>query len=190
MELKNTQHSYGWLSIVLHWFMALMMFGMFGLGLYMVELTYMDVWYKTGPYWHISVGILLFLLLLARLLWRLINILPQALGNAFEKKLALLVHRTHYILMFTLMLSGYLIITADGRAVPVFTWFEVPALFAAEKGREAIAGQVHQYLAWGFMSFVALHATAAIKHHWVDKDQVLNRMLGIKKEAKKESDDE
>jgi len=190
MGLKNTKYTYGLLSIVLHWLMALMMFTMFGLGLYMVELTYLDVWYKAAPKLHISMGILLFLLLVFRLFWRWANVFPEALGSSLERKVAPLIHRTHYVLMFALMISGYLIMTADGRAVSVFTWFEVPALLPAEKGREAIAGQAHQYLAWFFMAFVLLHAAAAIKHHWLDKDQVLNRMLGIQKKIKKEEEDE
>ncbi len=179
MPLTNSKQQYGWLSIVLHWLMALVVFGMFGLGLYMVDLTYMDDWYKTAPDLHIGMGLLLFVLLMFRLLWRLMNELPTILGNDFEKKAGLWVHRTHYILMFALMVSGYLIVTAHGRGADVFGWFEVPALLPAEKGREAIAGDVHFYLAWGFMGFVVLHAAAALKHHVINKDRTLLRMLGM-----------
>ncbi len=162
--------------------MALLIFAMFGLGLYMVDLTYVDEWYRTAPTIHIGVGMLLFLLLFIRFSWRLTNVVPETYGKDFEKMVGLLVHRLHYVLMFVLMVSGYLIITADGRAVQVFTWFEVPALFAAEKGREEVAGFVHMILAWAFMGFVALHIAAALKHHFIDKDRTLLRMLGIKSE--------
>lgn len=184
MQLKNTAWAYGWVSIVMHWLMALLIFGMFGLGLYMVELGYMDVWYKAAPDLHISVGMVLFSLLLFRLVWRSTNPLPQLYGSRFEKIVGLLVHRLHYIFMFTLMLSGYLIVTADGRAVEIFHVLDVPALLPAEKGREFIAGKVHMLTAWVFIGFIGLHAAAAIKHHVVDKDSTLLRMLGIKKERR------
>ncbi|MEE3161153.1 MAG: cytochrome b/b6 domain-containing protein, partial [Pseudomonadota bacterium] len=56
MSLKNTEHSYGWISITLHWLVALVVFGMFGLGLYMVELTYYDAWYKGSLDLHKGAG--------------------------------------------------------------------------------------------------------------------------------------
>lgn len=182
MQLRNSKQAYGWVSIVIHWLMALAIFGMFALGLYMVDLTYVDAWYKAAPAWHISVGMLLLMLLMFRLLWRLSNPVPEIYGQPFVKRVGLLVHRLHYVFMFGLMLSGYLMVTADGRGVAVFGWFEVPALLPAEKGREAVAGDVHFYLAWAFMGFVALHTLAAFKHHMIDKDRTLLRMLGIKGE--------
>jgi len=178
MPLKNTAQSYGWVSIVIHWFMALLVIGMFALGVYMVELNYMDAWYQRAPYIHQSVGLLLLLLLIFRLLWRLNNPLPVIFAMGFEKIIALLVHRMHYVLMFALMISGYLISTADGRGIEIFTWFEVPAVFPPEKGREDSAGFIHMVLAWGFMGFVLLHSLAALKHHFIDKDRTLLRMLG------------
>ena len=179
MQLKNSKQTYGWVSIAIHWLMALAIFGMFGLGLYMVELTYVDEWYRAAPNLHIGAGMLLLFTLLLRLFWRLINPLPELYGNPFEQFVGLFVHRLHYVFMFFLMVSGYLIVTADGRAIDVFNWFEVPAIFAAEKGREETAGLIHFYLAWAFMGFVALHSAAALKHHLIDKDRTLLRMLGI-----------
>lgn len=176
--LKNTTTTYGWVSITLHWLMAVVMFGMFGLGVYMVDLTYVNAWYRSAPFVHQSVGLLLFMLLLFRLFWRLMNPLPVIFGQGFEKVIALLVHRMHYVFMFTVMLSGYLITTADGRGIDVFHWFEVPALLPPEKGREDVAGLVHMWSAYAFMGFVLLHAAAAMKHHFVDKDATLLRMLG------------
>jgi len=180
MKLKNTPQTYGWLSIAIHWLMAAAIFAMFALGVYMVDLTYVHPWYKLAPHIHQSMGILLFLLLVFRLFWRLSNPLPQILGVGIEKIIALLVHRLHYVFMFALMISGYLIVTADGRGIEVFSWFDFPAVFDAEKGREELAGIIHEYLAWGFMAFIALHAAAALKHHFIDKDATLWRMLGKK----------
>lgn len=179
MQLKNSNQAYGWVSIAIHWLMALAIFGMFGLGLYMVDLTYVDEWYRAAPSLHISVGMLLLFSLLFRLCWRLINPLPVLYGKPLEQFVGLFVHRLHYVFMFFLMMSGYLIVTADGRSIDVFNWFEIPAVFTAEKGREELAGLIHFYLAWTFMAFVALHVAAALKHHLIDKDRILLRMLGI-----------
>lgn len=185
MHLTNTEQDYGWVSITVHWLMAIAIFGMFGLGLYMVELNYVDAWYKSAPEVHKSIGIVLLLLLIFRLIWRFTNTLPVIFGAGFEKVIALLVHRMHYVFMFALMVSGYLISTSDGRGIEVFGLFEVPALLPAEKGREDTAGFVHMILAWAFMGFVALHAAAALKHHFIDKDRTLLRMLAIKKKEEK-----
>ena len=179
MQLRNTETAYGWVTIILHWLMALLVFAMFGLGLYMVELTYVDAWYKAAPALHISVGVILMLLFIVRLLWRLSNPVPEIYGQSFEKVMGLLVHRLHYIFMFILMLSGYLMVTADGRGIAVFTWFEVPALWNIEQASAVFLGKAHRVLAWAFMGFVALHTAAALKHHWLDKDRTLLRMLGI-----------
>ena len=76
------------------------------------------------------------------------------------------------------MISGYLISTADGRAISVFGWFEVPATITSIPKQEDVAGLVHQYLAWGLVIFSGVHALAALKHHFIDRDATLNRMLG------------
>lgn len=175
--LRNTPSSYGWISIVFHWLMALAIFGLFGLGLYMVELTYYDAWYRGSLDLHKSAGIMLACAWLLRVLWKFVNPQPQALGNkAWEHKAAHLAHGLLYLLMLALFISGYLISTADGRAIEVFGWFELPATLTLAN-QEDVAGVIHWGLAWTLMATVALHAVAAIKHHWLDKDKTLVRML-------------
>jgi len=186
--LNNSKDQYGWVSIIIHWIMALAIFGMFGLGLYMVDLTYLHEYYKLAPDIHRSVGVLLLFLLAIRLGWRLMNPVPDIFGQSWEKVIARWVHRGHYLFMFALMISGYLISTADGRAVDVFNWFEMPAFFPAEKGREEMAGFIHMLLAWGFMGYVGMHAAAALKHHFVDHDITLLRMFGIIQKEKGEEE--
>lgn len=183
--LINSRTRFGWVSIVIHWVMALAVFGMFALGVWMVELEYYDAWYHKAPWIHRSVGLLLLGLLVLRLVWRLINIVPDIMGAPWERAVALWVHRGHYLIMFALIISGYLISTADGRAIDLFGWFDVPALLPAEKGREELAGLVHKVLAWGFMAYVAMHAGAALKHHVIDRDATLLRMLGLSKKEEK-----
>jgi cytochrome b561 len=77
------------------------------------------------------------------------------------------------------MLAGYLISTADGRAIEVFGLFNVPALVTGIPNMEDSAGQAHLVLAISLISLATLHALAALKHHFFDRDQTLRRMLGL-----------
>ena len=90
--LVNNEQRYGLVAKLLHWLMALGVIGLFGLGLYMVELDYYDRLYRTLPHIHKSVGILLFVLLIGRLLWRRFNTQPNPQGSTMEKRVAHWVH--------------------------------------------------------------------------------------------------
>ncbi|WP_369856270.1 cytochrome b [Candidatus Thalassolituus haligoni] len=176
--ITNTSSRYGLIAIALHWLMAVGIFGMFGLGLYMVELTYYDSWYHGSLEFHKASGVLLALVFLARLLWRQINTVPTGLSDKkIENQAAHLVHLGLYLVMAALFVSGYLISTADGRAVDVFGVFSVPATLTDRGSQEEIAGKVHELLAWLLIGMVALHALAALKHQLINRDNTLKRML-------------
>lgn len=177
MAIKNTASGYGWAAIALHWLMALGIFFLFGLGLYMVELTYYDPWYRDSLDLHKSIGLVLLLVWFARLVWRWINTSPAPVGTPIEQKAAHWVHVILYLIMIALFVTGYLISTADGRAISVFGLLDVPALGYAIENQEDIAGLIHWGLAWTLMGLVGLHAAAAIKHQLIDKDNTLARMI-------------
>ena len=177
MQWRNTQSGYGWTAIGFHWLVAIAVVGLFALGWWMVELTYYDPWYRQAPAIHKSTGVLLFLVLTARLLWRWLNPSPRALGRPWERRLAGLVHGLFYLLLFALMTAGYLISTADGSAIDVFGLFSVPATISDLPEQEDIAGDVHRWLAWTVIGLAALHTLAAFKHHLIDRDDTLRRML-------------
>ncbi len=180
MNIRNTKSRWGLVSIVLHWLVAVVVLGLFGLGLYMVELDYYDSMYKTAPYIHRSVGILLFITIIFRLVWRGLNTTPQVLENhsAWEIAAAHWAHRALYGLLIVLMISGYFISTADGRSISVFAWFDVPSMVSGVDNLEDYAGEVHELVAYVLISMVILHALGALKHHLLDKDRTLLRMLG------------
>ena len=109
MPIKNTNSRYGWVSVGIHWLMALTVIGMFALGIWMRHLSYYDPWYRDGPTLHKGIGILLFIALLARIVWRNINIRPSddpAL-KTWERVTAHLTHFALYGLMLALMVAGY-----------------------------------------------------------------------------------
>jgi cytochrome b561 len=180
MPAKNTRSRYGWVSVSIHWLMAVTVISMFALGFWMRRLTYYDPWYNDAPTIHKSVGILLFILLLARMVWRSINIRPNAepTHKKWERTAAHLAHFALYGLMLGLMVAGYLISTADGRPIEVFEIFSVPAIFHGVANQEDIAGDIHEILAWTLISLAGVHALAALKHHFINRDSTLLKMLG------------
>lgn len=180
MQLRNSSDHYGLVSIVLHWLVAVAVFGLFALGYWMVGLDYYSSWYKTAPDIHKSIGILLFVVMLGRLLWRWLSPPPASLAGhgRMTRVGAKLGHAFLYLGLFVLMISGYLISTADGRGIPVFGLFEVPATLTSIPDQEDLAGLVHEYLAWALVIFSGIHALAALKHHLIDRDRTLTRMFG------------
>lgn len=180
MQFRNSASSYGLVVIAIHWLVALAVVGLFALGYWMVDLTYYSEWYKTGPDIHRSVGILLLALMLFRVVWRAVNRSPEALAGhrRWEIASAHLAHLLLYLLLFVAMISGYLISTADGSSISVFGWFEVPSVTGQIKGMEDTAGAVHYWSTWALVVLAGIHALGALKHHFVDKDETLKRMLG------------
>jgi len=178
--MKNTDNHYGWVTITLHWLVAIIIIGLFALGYWMVELGYYDPWYKQGPDIHRSIGIILFALMLFRVTWKIIETKTKSLEShsRIEQVAGSLTHKLLYLLVFVIMFSGYLISTADGRAIEVFQWFSIPSMGELFTNQEDIAGLIHQYIAYAMIALVALHAIAALKHHFIDKDNTLTRMLG------------
>ncbi|WP_277253248.1 cytochrome b [Neptunomonas phycophila] len=178
--LTNQTDTYGWGAIALHWIVALAVIGMYPLGWYIDTLTYYDPEYRTIPHIHKSIGLILAAVVGIRIVWRLVNKTPSAIAT-HSPLVRLGAHAAHialYALILTVLASGYLISTADGRGIEVFNWFMVPAIPELIEHQEDIAGSVHWYAATSLVILAGLHAVAALKHHFIDKDETLNRMLG------------
>lgn len=176
---RNTASAYGLVSIVLHWLIAVAILGLFGLGLWMVDLSYYHPWYATAPDIHRAIGVLVGAAVLARLVWRWLNPRPafEADMARWERVGALVAHWVMYVLMIGVVAAGYLITTAEGDPVSVFGWFQVPALVSGMDRQVEIAGAIHYYGAWALVLIATVHALAALKHHFVDRDLTLVRML-------------
>jgi len=180
MQLRNSARHYGAVSIALHWLVALVVYGMFALGLWMVTLSYYDGWYHQAPELHKSIGVLLMLGLVVRLIWRHVSPPPKALASysRLTHVASVAAHITLYALLFAIVISGYLISTADGQPISVFGLFELPATLTDAGAQADLAGTLHLWLAWSVVILSVLHALAALKHHFIDKDDTLKRMLG------------
>ncbi len=149
----------------------------------MTSLDYYHPLYQTAPWWHKSFGLLLLGLLVIRMTWRIINTspCPPATHRIWEIRLSRLVHRLLYLLLLLTCASGYLISTADGRGIVFFGWFEVPALISGIERQEDVAGDIHFMLAVAMMVLTASHVAGAFRHHFIDRDETLKRMLGTGK---------
>ena len=179
--MRNSTTSYSLLSITFHWLIALAVCGLFGLGFWMVDLSYYDSWYKTGPDIHRSVGMLLSLTVVLSIAWRMSQAKPSTLAS--HSRLEQLSGKSMHLLLtatlLLILLSGYLISSADGRGIMVFDWFEVPGFGSFFNNQEDKAGLVHKYAAYIVIAAASLHALAALKHHFFDKDKTLTRILGL-----------
>jgi cytochrome b561 len=180
MQWRNTSTQYGLVSVLMHWLVAVVVFGLFALGYWMVGLDYYSSWYRTAPDLHKSIGLLLFALMVLRVVWRGLSPVPGSLPEhgQLTRLASKLGHAFLYVGLFALMISGYLISTADGRGIEVFGLFEIPATLTSIPDQEDIAGVVHKYLAWALVIFAGLHGLAALKHHVIDRDRTLLRMFG------------
>jgi cytochrome b561 len=169
-------------SIILHWLVAVVIVALFALGLWMTGLSYAHPWYNRAPSIHESVGLLLLGAVVFRLLWRIMTVTPRFEPNMprWERGAALGAHWLMYLLMLGVLISGYLIPTADGSAVGVFGWFEVPSLIQAHPRQADFAGWVHYWGAWLLIAVAVLHTAAALKHHFFNRDRTLLKILGVR----------
>jgi cytochrome b561 len=176
--LKDSRSGYGLLSIAIHWISAVLILFLFGLGIYMVDLSYYDDWYHKGPELHISLGLVVLLLMLVRIVWRIINPTPEELSAKRTQNLAAkLVKLGLYAFVFIVLISGYLITTAEGQPASMFNLIKFPVLTELSSQNVDLAGEIHEYLAWGIVILVVLHVAGALLHHFVVRDRTLVRML-------------
>lgn len=174
---RNTRSGWGLVSILVHWLSALVIIGLFALGWWMTGLGYYDDWYNRAPWIHKSIGLVLLAASVLRVLWRLLQPTPNAHGSRLERLVAHVGHGLIYLLMFVILISGYLISTAEGQGISVFGWFSVLPLVSGLPNQATIAGSIHWYASWALMVLVLGHTLAAFKHHLVDRQDTLVRML-------------
>jgi len=174
---RNTRFGWGLVSIVLHWLSALAIVGLFALGWWMTDLGYYHAWYNLGPWWHRSVGVVLLATTLLRVVWRVVLPAPAARGPRLERIAAHIAHIGLYLLMLIVLVSGYLISTADGRGIDVFGWFQAPGIISDLPNQATLAGTIHWYSALALIILAVGHALAALKHHLVNRNDVMLRMI-------------
>ncbi len=182
----DTAKKFSRLTVALHWLVAAGMISLICLGLYMVRT---ESWHLYDI--HKSIGLLLFIAILARLAWRLRNGLPQPVRpmSRGEHLIATAAHCLLLVMTVVLPVTGMMYSGFSGHGFGIFNWEILPAhpdpakpgeVTPIDAGWSDLGQALHGYLGYALLALVLLHAAAAFKHHWIDKDSTLKRMLGAR----------
>ena len=182
MAIRNTTARWGAVSQLLHWLIVVLL---------IVQVTLASMaddlplgMKKLGLLArHKSFGITILGLAVLRLVWRWVNPTPLLPGTLkpYERVLANFTHAALYILLFAMPLTGWMMSSARGFPVSWFGFFQLPDLVPKNKSIYDAMLETHEALQWVLYTVVALHVLAALKHHFMLKDNVLKRMLPFTK---------
>jgi cytochrome b561 len=171
-----TPARYTGIAIAFHWLLALLILVSLGVGLYMTGLSMSPTRLKLYN-WHKWAGVTILVLSALRLLWRLTHRPPaDAAGPRWQQEAASWTHRLLYLLFFAVPLAGWAYSSAAGFPIVWFGVLPLPDFVSPDKALAESLKGLHQWLAWSLAALVALHVVAALKHHFLDRDGLLNRM--------------
>ncbi|MGV6989677.1 cytochrome b [Testudinibacter sp. P80/BLE/0925] len=185
-KMKDTPERFSHITLSLHWLIAIFIIGLMALGVYMGETASYDL-YPT----HKSLGIFIFIFIVIRVLWRWKNGWSQPTGkhNRLEQILAKLIHWILILGTLAFPISGMLMSYGGGQGLQLFGLDLISANLVDGK-REAVNGtlagvanEIHKSLLPIMLGAILLHIAGALKHHVIDKDNTLKRMLGFKNNA-------
>ncbi len=180
-RMVNTKDGYGDISIAFHWSMAILLIALVVLGLYMVTLP--DVGFDTTKItlilYHKEFGIAAFAIALLRLAWRVTNALPRLVESLpeWQQVVARFVHLSFYALMVALPVTGWLMSSAAGIPVSFLGWFVLPDLIPYDNYLFQAFIVIHKWLAYALILLFVIHAGAALRHHFLFRDDTLRKML-------------
>lgn len=179
MNMKNTLENYGSIAKLFHWIIALLVITLLTVGFIMGNLSE-ELAIRGSIYTvHKLLGLLVWGLMLFRLAWSLINPKPLLPKKAprWEKWAVYFVHGSLYVVLLAMPLSGWIMSTAADHA-PHLGSLSLPLPgIPISKTLAQNAGAAHEFLAWVLIALVIIHIVAALKHYWIDRDKVLQRML-------------
>jgi cytochrome b561/polyisoprenoid-binding protein YceI len=169
---------------ILHWLIALLIIGMLAVGWTMNSLPNGTLKFSLFQ-WHKSFGITVLLLSLCRLVWRLTHPAPPLPSDmpGWEKFAARATHVLFYVLIIAMPLLGWVMVSASPLGLPtilfgVIPWPHLPVIPTLENKKEVghMAAEAHGFLAYALAGLLVLHVGAALKHHFIAKDDILTRM--------------
>jgi len=169
--LTNTRSSYGSVAKFFHWTVALLIIGMLIFGYLMVGLTALTV--------HKFIGLAILTLATFRLLWMLFNPHPQLpAGNPLLDTIAARgAQALLYVCMFGMPLSGWAMATGFGVPPHIGTLTLAMPGINIDHSIGSLFETIHNTLAIGLIVILCLHVLGALKHYFIDKDNVLQKML-------------
>ena len=179
MNWRNSEEHWGAVAKFLHWTIALLIVLLAIIGWRMISLPNSPD--KIFVYaMHKSFGITVLALVAIRLAWRLFAGAapkPPASFVGWQRGLSGFVHFGLYAVMIAMPLSGWIFNSASNFPLKWFNTIRVPAIVGADPQLKAFAQTAHLWLFWALAVLVFLHVAGALKHHFVDRDDVLRKML-------------
>ncbi len=175
----NTSQRFGLLTKALHWSIFVLFCAQFFF-IYerrqLPEKSPEGLWYLLT---HKATGMVLLCLAILMIVWRQLGQRPPYPFHMrpWEKMLARFTHYGLYAVMILMPISGYLTSAFSGYTVSLYGFWSIPLLVPTSKAYADIAWDFHQIFALAILGFVFLHVVGALKHAWIDKDNVLKRML-------------
>ena len=165
-------------AIALHWIVAALIIFNLGFGLYTVELPLSPQKLRFFS-WHKWVGVTVFMLVTVRLLWRLGHPAPAlpATMKPWEVAVAHASHILLYVLFFAAPLTGWLFSSAAGFQTVYLGVVPIPDLLSKNKEVADVIKAMHRWINYTMAAVIVVHAAAALKHHFIDRDDVLRRIL-------------
>ncbi len=169
-------------AMALHWLTALLIFCGLGLGLFMTGLEFSPTKFRLYA-WHKWIGITVFLAAAARLAWRAGHAPPPLPPStpAWQRLTAAWTHRLLYVLLLAIPVSGWIYSSATGISVVYLGLVPLPDLVAKDRELARTLLTVHQALNFTLATLVILHVVGALRHHFVDRDGTLARMLPLRR---------
>jgi len=165
-------------AVTLHWLVALLIFAAFPLGLYMHDLPLSP--HKLRLYnYHKWMGVTVVMFAVIRVYWRATH-RPPSMPQHMKDWERLAAHATHfalYALIFAVPVSGWLMSSAKGFQTVWFGVLPLPDLVGKDKELGDLLREVHELLNYLLLGLVFAHIGAALKHHFVERDDILTRMV-------------
>ncbi|HTN49200.1 MAG TPA: cytochrome b [Burkholderiaceae bacterium] len=172
----TVQDRYSNAAVALHWLIAVLIFASFPLGWISASLRLSPLKLQLVSY-HKWVGVTVFIVAIARLVWRSVSAAPRPLAApAWQHRAADLVHWSLYALMFALPLTGWIFSSATGVPTVYLGLWQLPDVVGRDRALASVLRSAHEALGWALLALVLAHAAAALKHHFVDRDGLLRRM--------------
>lgn len=169
---------YSSISKLFHWIIAFAVIAMLIFGFFLENIP--DQFQGTAYMLHKSTGITILFLMILRFIWIHVSgrpSLPESMKQ-WEKILAHIVQHGFYILLLIMPLSGWIKSVAADKIPSYYGLFNLPLPWVThDKSFAHFMSEVHETIGWILIIFIVLHSAGALKHHFIDKDDVLRRML-------------
>lgn len=176
--LRSTDDNYGSMAKFLHWLISILFIGMIIFGFILVNLPKGNTTsFLVGI--HKSIGLTVLLIVIFRVIWRFSEVQPllPITVPIWEKIAAHSVQFFLYIVLFAMPISGWIMSSLSSRPFLFWGWFNAKFPFPKNLTLSNQFFTAHEVIAWLAVGLICLHVGAAVKHHFIEKNNVLKRML-------------